>query len=668
MATTRILLVEDDEDDYVITRDVLEEISFLNIELVRAANADAAFRYLKQDDFDLCLLDYQLGALNGIEVLKRSQALGFSAPIIMLTGQADEKLDEQALDAGAADYLNKSEIGSGRFIRSIRYALARRDVEVERVERLKAEAENASKNKFLAHLSHELRTPLTSIIGYTELLLNSDKGAQATVELDVIYRNGKHLLNLLNDVLDLSKIAADRLEINYSQVDISSLIVDVYTLLRVNAIDKGLAINLSSSTPIPVTITSDATRLRQIIINVVSNAIKFTDEGEINIALSMAPNKGVDKLCIAVSDTGIGIPENKTNEIFFPFSQVADVLSKSVGGSGLGLAISTTLAEMLGGQIIVESELGKGSCFRIFVDTGNTEGVVKEVLRFDKQEYSTSKKLAYSLAGKVLVVDDLRDIRSLVGHIISQAGAQVEYAANGARALAIIESAEQAGKPFDLVLMDIHMPEMDGKQAVIALRKMGFGLPVVALTAASMRGSFEQLEADGFDGTLSKPVDMDKLFNVLDRYLTRTDLAPAQANNKSTPAITDPTIIKTNSGQVLQILMVEDDCDAASAIAELIGCLGAEVSIASNVKEACNALIPNKWDAVFVDKNLTDGSGFDVVRYICEQGISTYIAMVSGDEITLSDSDAHTINEVILKPLQLEALKSLLTNIRRHNG
>lgn len=285
-------------------------------------------------------------------------------------------------------------------------------------------------------------------MGYTELLLNSDKGAQAAVELDVIYRNGKHLLNLLNDVLDLSKIAADRLEINTSKVDVGSLIVDVYTLLRVNAIDKGLNITLASTTPIPTIITSDSTRLRQIIINVVSNAIKFTDEGEINIALSMDDHAGKEKLCVVVKDTGIGIPADKLEEIFSPFSQVADVISKSVGGSGLGLAISSTLAKMLGGEIVVESKIGEGSRFSIYIDVGDVSNVEREWLRFDKQASTAPKKLEYSLEGKVLVVDDLRDIRSLVGHIISQVGVKAEYAANGARAIAVIESAQQAGKPF----------------------------------------------------------------------------------------------------------------------------------------------------------------------------------------------------------------------------
>lgn len=658
MANTRILLVEDDEDDYVIARDVLQDIGFLEMDLVRAANAEDAFDYIKEDSFDLCLLDFHLGALNGIDILRKARSLGFSAPIIMLTGQADNRLDEQALDAGAADYLNKSEIGTGRFIRAIRYALARRDVEQERVQRLKAQAENESKNRFLAHLSHELRTPLTSILGYTELLLNSEKGAEATAELDVIFRNGKHLLNLLNDMLDLSKIAADKLEINSSRVNLNSLIIDVYTLLRVSAIDKGLTISLNSATPIPAFITTDATRFRQILINVISNAIKFTDQGEVAITIGLEEKTDRERLVVTVKDTGIGIPADKVDEIFSPFTQVADVVSKSVGGSGLGLAISTTLAEKLGGSIHVESEIGQGSCFTVTIDPGDIDEEPREWLNVDTHDKAVGKKLERSLSGKVLVVDDLRDIRSLVGHIIARSGAKVEYAANGKRAIDQVVAADKLGEPFDLVLMDIHMPEMDGKTAVSQLRAQGYTLPVVALTAASMRGSFEQLEACGFTNMLSKPVDIDKLFKVLCHFLS-----PAESMEPVGGGV--PPSKRSGS---LQLLLVEDDTDAADAVTELLGHLGGDVYAVPSVNIAYESLEHNRWDAVLVDKNLNDGTGFDVANKILERGISTYVVMVSGDQIEQAEINRYGLDEVLLKPLQLSALQDLLTNIRKYNG
>ena len=226
---TKLLLVEDDEDDYILTRDYLEQLSSHVFDIEWITSPEQAVEVLSKNQHDICLLDYRLGASDGLSVLKQALKNGFCGPIIMLTGQSNDALDSAALDAGAVDYLVKSEMSGSRFARSIRYALARRDVEDERVERLKAEAENRSKDRFLAHLSHELRTPLSSILGYTELLMLSDFNKQAENELGVIYRNGKHLLSLLNDVLDLSKIAVDKLELSLSEVNLDSLMADEFT-------------------------------------------------------------------------------------------------------------------------------------------------------------------------------------------------------------------------------------------------------------------------------------------------------------------------------------------------------------------------------------------------------------------------------------------------------
>ena len=271
---SRLLLVEDDEDDYILARDYIEQLSTLEFEIDWVTNQHDALAKMAENRHDICLLDYQLGAENGLTVLKRAIAAGFTSPIIMLTGQADEEVDMAALDAGAVDYIIKSELSSSRFARAIRYALARREIEKERVDRLKAEAENRSKDRFLAHLSHELRTPLTSILGYTELLMDSKMGQSAQSELSIVLSNSKHLLSLLNNMLDLSKIAADKLELNLSEVNLDALIADVYALMSIPATDKGLTLTVISDTPLPLKIQTDATRFRQVLINLISNAIK----------------------------------------------------------------------------------------------------------------------------------------------------------------------------------------------------------------------------------------------------------------------------------------------------------------------------------------------------------------------------------------------------------
>ena len=677
VSKTRILLVEDDEDDFILALDYLHELTHLDLEVTRAKSAVEAIALIEQHQYDLCLLDYQLGSVNGLEVLRQAQEMGFTSPIIMLTGQSNTKLDQQALDAGAEDYLIKSELNSGRFARAIRYALARKDVEVERLERLKAQAENESKNRFLAHLSHELRTPLTAILGYTELLLSGKFGDTAGEELDVILRNGRHLLNLLNDVLDLSKIAADKLEINYTEVSVNSLVADVYALFRVACLDKGLSLKLQSTVPIPLFIRSDTTRIRQILINIVNNAIKFTDKGVIEICLRTEKVSDMEMLCFDIKDTGIGIPQDKIQTIFNPFTQIADVVSKSLGGSGLGLAISSELVSRMGGDIEVKSVLGVGSCFTVRIDPGDISNIERDFIEFVPHHPQRNNQSVLRLSGKVLVVDDLRDIRRLVGHIVERTGAEVHFADNGLVAVKAIEQSIEEQVPFDLVLMDIHMPEMDGREATKILRERAFDVPIFALTAASMRGSRDQLKSIGFDGMLTKPVDKELVNALLTKYLAINHVSVSDAKHHvSRLPVSDLTesIEQSDITQSPSILLVEDDEDTAGAMSSLLTGLGAQVTCIASLVEAQRIYDDKRWEAVMIDLHLGSHSGFDLAKYIRskehEQGTdrTVYIALVSGASADSHLIDKFNVQKSLLKPVQVKDLKILMNEISLHSN
>lgn len=663
MAVTRILLVEDDEDDYVITRDYLEELSFLDLELIRVVEAEDAIARLTHESFDLCLLDYQLGAVNGLDVLRKTKNSLFFTPIIMLTGQANEELDQAALDAGATDYLVKSELNSNRFARALRYALARSEVEAERVERLKAEEDNRTKTLFLAHLSHELRTPLTSILGYTELLLSKEALQNSRQELDVILRNGRHLLNLLNDVLDLSKIAAGKLEINKTKVNLDNTLADIFTLHSAQAVDKGLQLSFNSLTPLPVFIHTDVTRFRQILINLISNAIKFTDEGSVEVNLFMTQEAEDEFLCVDVKDTGVGIPEDKLTSIFQPFTQVADVVSKSIGGSGLGLAISSELAIRLGGDIRVSSESGVGSCFSFRVQPGDLTGVEREKLSLESSDAYLYNMPEKKVSGRVLVVDDLRDIRTLIGHLVSRSGATVTFASNGHSALSAIDQSIKENNPFDLIFMDIHMPEMNGEEAVVILREQKqYRQPIVALTAASMQGSMERFQKIGFDGMLTKPVDTEKLMQTLFKHLP---IKEAESHNE----ITNSEAGRGDDKDVFpRVLIVEDDKDAANAISLLLENLSTAPEIVNTGRDALRKIDAITWDVVLLDLNLPDTNGMEILKAVrhgkTKASPHTKIAIISGEEISNEIKSTMDIDFVLMKPIQLLALKSLVDDIR----
>ena len=649
---TQLLLVEDDEDDYILTCDYLEQLDSHTFNVQWVSSPEQAIETLSKNEHDICLLDYRLGASNGLDVLKEAIANGFSGPIIMLTGQSDDELDSAALDAGAVDYLIKGEMSSSRFARAIRYALARKDVEGERVERLKAEAENRSKDRFLAHLSHELRTPLSSILGYTELLMQSDFSQQAENELGVIYRNGKHLLSLLNDVLDLSKIAADKLELTPSEVNLDSMLADVYTLMRVSVLDKGLALKFESDQALPLVARLDATRVRQILINLINNAVKFTDKGEIVVKAWTQHVDGTEMLFFSIKDSGMGIAPEKQQLIFKPFEQIADVESRSVGGAGLGLAICAELLSRMQGNISLYSEIGKGSTFTISVYPGDISDVERQVLNFSSAPQLQSKLTPSKVHGRVLVVDDLRDLRMLVGHMISSCGARVDYAEHGQQALEKVRIADAYKAPYDIIFIDIHMPIMGGKEATIELRKMGYKGPIIALTAATMKGIHEELAALGFNDVIPKPVDSSALYQCLQDYLVSPENAP-QAKDIQ---------VKALSEKRQRFLLVEDDDDAAQITQLLLESLGVETVIASSCAQCLQILNHDQqFDKVLLDMHLPDGSGIDLGEQVNERYPELRLVIVSGAEPDPTEIKDLNIDRVLLKPINLGLLETLIS-------
>ena len=651
-SVTRILIVEDDEDDFILTSDYLNHIDFFEAKLFRAVDADGAVFQLESGKFDLCLLDYQLGKDNGISVLRRAKELGVDTHIIMLTGQSDAQLDQTALDMGAVDYVVKNEMDSDRFARSIRYALGRREFEKERSERLKAETENESKNKFLAHLSHELRTPLTAILGYTELMIAKDESEPLRDSLNIVLRNSRHLLNLLNDVLDLSKIAAGRLELHDEEVDLASFFTDIYALMQISALDKGLSFTISSQSLIPEFINTDSTRLRQVLINIISNAIKFTHAGSIKVTLNLSEEHENKSLIMCIKDTGVGIPKDKLESIFNPFTQVEDVMSKFTGGSGLGLAISNELIKRMGGQLTVESEVGEGSSFIVVLPLSNSSSLSFQTFELNEcvaRERIKSEDEFSRLNGRVLIVDDLTDIRLLIGHLVQGLGVQVEYAENGKEAFETVLQHRKMASTYDLVLMDIHMPVMNGIEATEKIRTQFPNLPIVALTAARMKGTDTKLFDQGFTDVLSKPVDRQSLVSMLERFLIKEQDAKPDA------AVADSESRLSEIGEI--VFVVEDDEDAAKALSLMLETQGIKCLVAHSVDQAVELYDGGiSLRHVLLDLNLGSEDGLEVARHIRDKDADTPITILSGETPALETIQPLKINGFLQKPIQLNQL------------
>ncbi|QDT16941.1 PAS domain-containing sensor histidine kinase [Alienimonas californiensis] len=411
-----------------------------------------------------------------------------------------------------------------------------------------AEASNRSKSAFLAHMSHEIRTPLNGILGFADLLRAGDaEPRQATEYLDTIRSSGDHLLGLINDILDLSKIEAGRVEFDIRPCDPHAILCDVVSLLRVRARQKWIGLELRWTGPAPETIRTDAGRFRQLVTNLVANAVKFTETGAVRVLARVVPGpegRPADSLLeVAVHDSGEGIPADKLDTIFEPFSQADASVTRRHGGTGLGLPIARALAEGLGGSLTATSALGQGSVFVARVATGDLtdvptyEGSDGDSIRSHAgppRATAAPPAPAAAVPGnlrgrRVLVVEDGEVNRRLIRVVLERAGVALDEAADGREGVDAAVAAAAAGSPYEVVLMDMQMPVLDGYGAARELRACGFAVPVIALTAHAMDGDREKCLAAGCTDYLPKPIRPDALLSKLSAVLTAADAPPPAA-------------------------------------------------------------------------------------------------------------------------------------------
>lgn len=394
----------------------------------------------------------------------------------------------------------------------------------------RAEEATRSKSAFLANMSHEIRTPLSAIIGFSELLhQNNQSRDERLASINTITRSGKHLLHLINDILDVSKIEAHKIDIEKIEVSLFAVLSDVGSLIRVQAEGKQLYFKLDYQFPLPVTFSSDPVRLKQILINICNNAVKFTNTGGVCFRVSCDSER--EQLCFEISDTGIGIAEEKARQLFQPFSQADVSTTREYGGTGLGLFLSRQLAEMMGGCLEFDSTEGVGSSFTVCLPTGSLTDVKMVASAVEMPEMpatETTHEISMLDGVNILLAEDNHDNQRLFSLYLSGAGAKVTLADNGEQAVKKVRQ-----ENFDVVLMDMQMPVMGGIEAVSLIREEGFTLPIVALTAnATSQARQECLDA-GCNNFVTKPVEVDQLFGIISRHVKPTASAIGHESIKS---------------------------------------------------------------------------------------------------------------------------------------
>lgn len=510
---SKVLVVDDQEANLVALANL---ISSGDVEVVTADSGNDALALLLDQDFALALLDVQMPLINGFEVAKlmKSSERSRNTPVIFVTASERRLSDIYAgYSTGAVDYLLKPlvphEVRSKvRVFVELDQKSKALSSKLKEVERLKEIAESGSRSKglFLANMSHEIRTPLGSIIGYADLLALSNNDVSEETKLCVagIQRNGRILQALIDDILDLSKIEADSMQVDLNYISLGEIIRDLRAVHQHRCAEKGLEFKVLSVSSLPPALKTDPVLIRQVLNNLIGNAVKFTSQGFVTVEIEYIRS---GTLCFRIIDSGHGLTLEERQQLFQAFSQGDSSTKRRFGGTGLGLAISKRLARLLGGDVALESsERGKGS---VFVAKFNVGEVHQDDLVEASDMLQSTQDLDFSLEAysdalvgvQILVVDDVEDNRIFVRRFLEIAGASVLAASSGKMAVKLVENHK-----FDVIIMDIQMPEIDGIEAVQMIRAAGNKMPIIALSAHAMKDEMERCMRSGFTSYLSKPI------------------------------------------------------------------------------------------------------------------------------------------------------------------
>ncbi len=667
-----ILIVEDDAGDRALYRRFLrnDPSSPIVYHLHEVETGQAGLEYFREHKPDCVLLDFLLPDMTGVDFIKALALENPILPVVMLTGQGNEKIAVDTIRRGAQDYMPKHLISEQTLRRSITSAMDRvallekveqqheelqRAKEFAEQETKRAKEADQAKSEFLATMSHEIRTPMNGIIGMTELLFFTGLDEKQEKYAETIRTSGELLLTIIDDILDFSKIEAQQLTLESKPVDIDKILTEVMQLLAGRANDNRVELILKCPVgEIFPTIKSDPVRLRQVFINVIGNAIKFTKDGYVLITLERLSQTEEDiRIRFNIRDTGIGIPEAKIGKIFDKFTQADSSTTREFGGTGLGLSICKRIIEMMGGTIDLESKVGKGTYvwFEILFPIATHQ-----------VGFYTAQKDAFS-DKKLLVVDDYDLNISLLEEYLAETGIQCKGATSGQDALKILEEHAKEGAPFDIVIADYSMPHMSGEALGRKINESPstYGKPKkILMTALGKKKEFENLQTTDFATYIFKPIQPDALIDSIGLALHGSPQQQEIHNMaKEAPPVTMP-VVHAN------VLVVEDDRVSQRMAKGLLSELGCTFTVAGDGREACDVLESRhaEFDIVFMDWQMPIMDGHEAIRYIRAQdwGLDVKIIALTanalqGDREKCLEAGA---DDYLRKPLRLADIVHIL--------
>lgn len=524
---TKVLIVDDHRENIVALRGLIQSH---DVEILEAVNAREALSLLTDHEFGLALLDVQMPETTGFELarLLRGVRRCRHLPVIFVTAhQQNQNVVFEGYETGAVDFLFKpldphvvrSKV---RVFVELHQQRLQLQAHVNELQRLRLEAESATyaKSQFLANMSHEIRTPLAAVMGFADLLARREYCESERLQLaSSVKRNGEHLLRLIGDILDISRIEANRLDFEVAPFELNDVLREVQETLSIKAAGKEVELHMARL-PAPAWFRSDRARVKQVMLNVVGNAIKFSERGgSVNVDISLRPGRdGSELIAITVTDQGIGMSKSQADKLFQPFTQADASTQRRFGGSGLGLTISRQIAEALGGYVkLVKSAPALGSTFALGFELERAEDPASEG-ETPQQSSAAGQAESRSLKDRdILIVDDSSDNLMLFEMYLRDTDARLTMAESGAEAIALV----RGGKKFDLVLMDVQMPGMDGHQATRELRRLDFRGPIIALTAHALSAERQKCINSGCNDTLTKPISQQTLIRNIRDYFSQ---------------------------------------------------------------------------------------------------------------------------------------------------